>query len=219
MKKTIALALALAAGTVFAEFKAGFARVDATPPPGIPLVGYFTKRIADGVLDPLYIDCVAVSDSTNSALIYCVDDLQLGNIFLAKAVPEITKATGVPRERIYVHSTHIHTGPADWKRAAYTEEENRLVMLHAEARIAKLAEAGRLALADMAPATIGVAKTVCRNVSFIRRYRMKDGSVRTNPGITNPNVKGPIGTPASCRRPGPLFSCRRASACPPGNCR
>ena len=92
MKKIIILVLAFGAGMAFAEFRAGFARVDATPPLGLPLVGYFTTRIADGVLDPLYIDCVAVSDGTNNALIYCVDDLQLSNAFLAKAVPEIIKA-------------------------------------------------------------------------------------------------------------------------------
>ena len=195
MKKLIALALALWTGAVFAEFKAGFARVDATPPLGIPLVGYFSHRVADGVLDPLYIDCVAVSDGTNNALVYCVDDLHLTNPFMAKAFPAITAATGVPRERIYVHATHIHTGPADWPRPGFSKDENRLVAQFADVRVAKLAEAGRLALADMAPAKIGVAKTVCRNISFIRRYRMKDGSVRTNPGIMNPNVKEPLGTP------------------------
>ena len=195
MKKLIALALALWTGAVFAEFKAGFARVDATPPLGIPLVGYFSHRVADGVLDPLYIDCVAVSDGTNNALIYCVDDLHLTNPFMEKAFSAITAATGVPRDRIYVHATHIHTGPADWKRGGFSEEENRLVMSFADTRVAKMAEVGKLALADMAPAKIGIARTVCRNISFIRRYRMKDGSVRTNPGITNPNVKEPLGTP------------------------
>ena len=195
MKKTIALALALGAGAVFAEFQAGFARVDATPPLGIPLVGYFSHRVSDGVLDPLYIDCVAVSDSTNKALIYCVDDLHLTNPFMEKAFEAITKATGIPRERIYVHATHIHTGPADWTRPGFSKEENRLVMLYANNRIAKLADAGRFALADLAPARIGIARTECRNISFIRRYRMKDGSVRTNPGITNPDVKEPLGTP------------------------
>ena len=67
--------------------------------------------------------------------------------------------------------------------------------LYADIRIAKLADAGRMALADMAPATIAVAKAECRNISFIRRYRMKDGSVRTNPGLTNPEVKEALGTP------------------------
>ncbi|MBQ6008538.1 MAG: neutral/alkaline non-lysosomal ceramidase N-terminal domain-containing protein [Kiritimatiellae bacterium] len=195
MKKAIMLALALMTGAVSAEFKAGFARVDATPPLGIPIVGYFHKRIADGVLDPLYVDCVAVSDSTNSALIYCVDSLGLRNAFIAKAIPAITAATGVPGERIYVHATHTHTGPASWTRGSFSKEENLLVTRHANALIDKMAGAGKKALADRTPAKIGVAKTVCRNVSFIRRYRMKDGSVRTNPGVTNPNVKEPLGTP------------------------
>ncbi len=200
MKKRFSMAfvlgmVALETGTAFAEFKAGFGRVDATPPLGIPIVGYFHKRIADGVLDPLYVDCVAVSDGTNNALIYCVSSLGLGKAFMGKAMPALTAATGVPRERIYVHATHTHTGPSPWTASSYTKEENRLVAGYVDTCIAKMSEAGRLALADMVPARIGVAKTVCRNVSFIRRYRMKDGSVRTNPGITNPKVKEPLGTP------------------------
>ena len=47
----------------------------------------------------------------------------------------------------------------------------------------------------MAPAKIAIARTECKDISFIRRYRMKDGSVRTNPGLTNPDVDHPLGTP------------------------
>ena len=196
MKKLmLAFTLVLGTAEAFADFSAGFARVDVTPPLGIPIVGYFSHRVADGVLDPLYVDCVAVSDGTNNALIYCVDDLHLTNPFFKKAFPAITAATGVPRDRIYVHATHTHTGPADWARPGFSEAENKLVMLYADIRIAKMADAGRFALADLAPATIGVAKTECRNISFIRRHRMKDGSVRTNPGLYNDNVKEPLGTP------------------------
>ena len=143
MKKTIMLALAFVAGAVFAEFKAGFARVDATPPLGIPIVGYFHKRVADGVLDPLNVECVAVSDGTNSALIYCVDDLGLGPVFTKKAFTAITAATGVPRERIYIHATHTHTGPATWTSVKFTKEENRLILQHVTNRIAKIIDAGK----------------------------------------------------------------------------
>ena len=196
MKKLLTTVTIVCAATLLhADFKAGFARVDVTPPLGIPIPGYFSKRIADGVLDPLCIECVAVSDGKNAALIYCVDDLHLTNPFFEKAFPAITAATGVPRDRIYVHSTHTHTGACDWPRDGFTDEERRLTMLYADFRIQKLADAGRFALADMAPSTIAIARKECTNVSFIRRYRMKDGSVRTNPGKTDPNVKEALGTP------------------------
>lgn len=194
-KELITLTCAFATATAFSEFQAGFARVDATPPLGMPIPGYFSHRVADGVLDPLYIDCVAVSDGTNSALIYCVDDLHLTNPFCEKAFKAITAVTGVPRDRIYAHATHTHTGATDWPRQGYSEEENRLVRVFADIRISKLADAARFALADLAPARIGFAKTVCRNISFIRRYRMNDGTVKTNPGLYNENVKEPLGTP------------------------
>ena len=196
MKKLFFAATVLCATfALHAEFQAGFARLDVTPPLGVPIPGYFRTRIADGVLDPLCIECVAVSDGANAALIYSVDDLHLTNPFFEKAFPAITAATGVPRDRIYVHSTHTHTGAVDWPRESYTEEENRRAMVYADFRIQKLADAGRFALSNMAPATIGLARTECRNISFIRRYRMKDGSVRTNPGWNDPNVVGPLGTP------------------------
>ncbi len=197
MRKTLFALAALCAATVTADvtFKAGFARLDVTPPLGLPLVGYFSHRVADGILDPLCVECVAVSDGTNAALIYSVDDLHLTNPFCAKAFQAITAATGIPRDRIFMHATHIHTGPSDWPRSGFTAAENAAVQLYADFRIAKIADAGRLALANLAPATIAVAKTTCKNISFIRRYRMKDGSVRTNPGHRNPNIKEALGTP------------------------
>ena len=197
MKTKILFAAAtVCAGFVLhAEFMAGYARVEITPPFGIPICGYFNKRIADGVLDETGAGCVAVSDGKNAALIYCVDDLHLTNPFLEKAFPAITAATGIPRDRIYLHSTHSHTTAADWPREWFTEEESRLTMIYANMRIAKFADLGQFALSNMAPAKIAIARTECKDVSFIRRYRMKDGSVRTNPGQKNPDVDHPLGTP------------------------
>ena len=191
----LALLAVCAAAALHAEFKAGFARMDATPPLGVPITGYFHKRIADGVLDPLCVECVALSDSTNSALVYCVDNLHLSNPFFEVAFPAITAATGIPRDRIYVHSTHIHTGPADWPRETFNDAEKRITQVYADMLVTRLADTGRAALADLAPANIAVARTTCPNISFIRRYRMKDGSVRTNPGRNNPNVAAPLGKP------------------------
>ena len=195
MKKLVSIVLvSLAAPLLRAEFSAGFARLDITPPPGLPMPGHFHKRIADGVLDPLCVECIAVSDGTNDALIYSVDDLQLPGPFFEKAFPAITAATGVPRDRIYVHSTHTHTGVSSML-GEKVAPENQPIVAHTELRITKLADAGRAALSNRAPATIAIGQTECKGISFIRRYRMKDGSVRTNPGQTNPDVAAALGTP------------------------
>ena len=100
MRKQFVLAFAAAcmALAASAECRAGFARVDTTPPLGISMPGYFRLRLSDGILDPICAECVAVSDGENAALIYSVDNLQLINSFFTKAFPAITKATGVPRE-------------------------------------------------------------------------------------------------------------------------
>ena len=39
------------------------------------------------------------------------------------------------------------------------------------------------------------ARTEAKNISFVRRYRMRDGSVATNPGVNNPNIDHVLGTP------------------------
>ena len=156
MKKNILLGITFVCTTMLlhAEFKAGFARMDATPPLGIPMVGYFNKRNATGILDPLCVECVAVSDGKNTALVYSVDDLHLTKSFFEKAFPAITKATGVPRDRIYVHATHTHTGPSEWMRKGFSKEENDLIMDYAALRITRLADTGTLAIKDLAPAKI-----------------------------------------------------------------
>ena len=50
------------------------------------------------------------------------------------------------------------------------------------------------AVADLKPARLSCARSVARRISFGRRYLMKDGKVRTNPGTNNPDIVRPVGT-------------------------
>ena len=52
------------------QFKVGFSRLDITPPLGIHIAGYYNERIADGILDNLEANCIAVSDGEKTAVIY-----------------------------------------------------------------------------------------------------------------------------------------------------
>jgi hypothetical protein len=57
------------------------------------------------------------------------------------------------------------------------------------------AKAAAEALSDLSPATMLMGRGEAKGISFIRRYRMKDGTVRTNPGMGNPNIECPLGEP------------------------
>ena len=204
-KKTIrcvAFVLVLSAVRVAAALDVGFARVDVTPPMGTPISGYFGYRPAVGVLDPLEATCVAFSDGCSTALVYTVDNLHISDDIIARAWTAVGKATGVGRDGVYIASTHTHTGAAT-ERAYYLigadpETEKAALATLSQANdllVSRIADAGRFAIADLAPAELSIGRGACKGISFIRLFRMKDGSVSTNPGIGNPQIDRPVGEP------------------------
>ena len=80
------------------DFKAGFARVDITPPLGTPIVGYFEERRVKGVLDPLEANALAISDGERAAVLIAADLLGIeGVAFNAALRRRIAAAAGVIR--------------------------------------------------------------------------------------------------------------------------
>ena len=203
MKTTLlTIGLALAATTFAGEFKAGFARVDVTPDMGTPLAGYYSYRPADGVLDPLEATCVAVSDGTRTALLVTIDHLHMSNIIYDKAREATAKAANVPSEAVFIAATHTHLGPVtglpaycDKMPEVERKRVQALIDVANQRIIDQIAKAGAAAVADLSPATLRLATGSCPGISFIRRYLMKDGSTRTNPGTSNPEIAHPIGSP------------------------
>ena len=203
MKKAILLLPFLSMSVFAGTFEAGFARLDITPPLGVPLSGNYTYRPAEFVHDPLEATCVAFSDGTTTALVYTVDNLHITDDVIARAWDAIANATGVKRDTVFIASTHTHNGPAtsqgqiSGQKCTDAERANahRLIAEANDMLVARLAEAGRLACADLSPANMSAARGKCPGISFIRLFRMKDGRTRTNPGVNNPDIDCPIGTP------------------------
>ena len=168
-------------------FKVGFSRVDVTPPLGTELTGYFHKRYAEGVLDPLYLNALALSDGENTALIITGDFMYVLESAMSRYRGLIEKRTGLSKDSIMLHTIHQHTsttagigGPTD---AVYQDFLER-----------KYCDAAQMALDDMAEAAAFYAEGETEKpISFVRRFRMKDGTVRTNPGRLNPDIVAPIG--------------------------
>jgi len=183
--------------TVFAEgLKVGFGRVDVTPPLGTGLTGYPNERLADGILDPLEANAVAFSDGEKSAVVISIDIINL-RAYFGLYREEIAKATGLDKDAVFLACTHTHTGPGLGGKWVYGQiAENRDQMsLYGNFLGTRLADAAKIALNDLAPAKLAIGRSEAKNISFIRRYRMKDGKVRTNPGRGNPDIAGPIGSP------------------------
>lgn len=172
------------------NFKAGFARVDITPPIGTPLVGYYEKRVSDGILDPLYVTAVAVNDGESTALIISVDCVGISAEISNDIRSQIVNACGVEFDKIFLSSTHTHLGPG--MSDIYAEGIRCLDVV--DMIIKKVIGVSKLAISDMKEAEMFVNEGYAPvDISFVRTFRMKDGTVATNPGIGNPEVDSPIG--------------------------
>ena len=53
--------------------KVGFSRLDVTPPLGSDISGYFFRRLAKGVLDPLYLNAVAIECDGERVVLMAID--------------------------------------------------------------------------------------------------------------------------------------------------
>ena len=168
--------------------QAGFSRVDVTPMLGIGIAGYYVPRFADGVLDPLQINALALSCGDARVVLMSIDHCGIVKEVLNPMIDHVCQSTGLPREAVYIHSTHTHTGP--FLNYAPTDP---LEIEYAQTVTRKFADAAKLALDDLKPARMGWGIGEAPNIAFVRRFRMKDGSVRTNPGVDNPDILHPIG--------------------------
>ncbi len=168
--------------------QAGFSRVNVTPMMGIPMYGYFKPRYAEAVLDDLELNTLALSCGETKLLLMALDCCEIMSHNIERLLGSVSEATGVPVEAIILHTTHTHTaGTVDFA------DENPIAREYTEFVRKRMVDAAKFALADLKPAKMGWAVGHAPNIAFVRRFRMKDGSVRTNPGVGNPDILHPIG--------------------------
>jgi len=168
--------------------QAGFARVNITPMLGVDVRGYYQKRFASGVLDELYLDALALCCGDTKVLLMAADLCTIRQELSREIRGYIAEITGVPAEAIYLSASHTHTGPE-----TVPPSEDSLVNAYDKILQTKAADAARMALDDLKPAKMGFGIGQAPNIAFVRRFRMKDGSIRTNPGVDNPDIVAPVG--------------------------
>ena len=158
--------------------KAGFARVDVTPPLGAELSGYFYVRYAKGVLDPLELNAVAVSNGTDTVILMAIDFIGIRMNYMDQLRDLIAQRTGVPKSNILIAALHQHTSCclADGRETNLTDKTFLDVLFR------KFGDAAQMAVDDLKDATVSVAaQEVAEPIAFVRRYFTADGGVATNP--------------------------------------
>ncbi|MBU0610778.1 MAG: hypothetical protein KKI08_23030 [Armatimonadetes bacterium] len=162
---------------------AGSVVVDITPPLGVHLAGHFNARPANGIHDPLTAQTLVLARGEERlALVGC--DLVGIPGELTSLVRERLQATlGLPPERLMLFATHTHAGPIMNVGGSEPRDEAYFHDLAARLAGAVIAAAGSLR-----PATLRVGWGHEDRISYNRRYLMKDGSIRTNPGVGNPEI-------------------------------
>ncbi len=161
--------------------KAGFARVDVTPPLGTNLNGYFEERIAQGMLDPIELNAIAFSDDESIALIITSDFLGIRENYATPIRKMIAARTGIDADHIMVTALHQHTSFAlrDAESTNVIKDHEYMQLLYR-----RYCDVAQMALNDMAEASFGIAEAPAqKELSFVRRYFMSDGTVKTNPSL------------------------------------
>ena len=168
------------------EFSVGFAKKDITPETSVPMDGYDganapAKRWSNSTELPLEANCVAISDTAGTTVLLITADLLHAYNELADAVrSEITAQTGLPKENVFFHCTHNHSGPA-LRGVASQEITEYLAQL-----IDDMVLVSKEALADRKAAEMYTTFTRPEHCSFVRHYLLSDGTFLSSPGSSLP---------------------------------
>ncbi len=160
--------------------QAGFARVDVTPPLGSYLSGYFEARYADGERDPIQLNAIAMAGGEEKVVVITSDFLGIRENFATRIRDIIAKRTGIAADHVMVTALHQHTSIAlrEAPDNNVPEDHDYMQLLYR-----KFADVAQMAIADLSDATMNYAEEQCeKELSFVRRYLLKDGTVKTNPG-------------------------------------
>jgi hypothetical protein len=207
--RRVVWALLLAAGCASpggsgdAALRVGTAEVDITPPKGYRMAGYFYERLNTGTKDPLKAKALVFEQGDTRAALVCCDLIGVPISVTSRARQDAERRTGIPAARIGIAATHSHTGPLYsgamakilHERAAAAQGKDPQDFDYAAFLSGKIADAIEQAAAALRATELSAGSTEDATLSFNRRFHMKDGTVRTNPGALNPdivNAAGPV---------------------------
>ena len=163
-----------------AALKGGCAKVNITPPLGIPLIGSYGKP-SDDILDELHAKALVLNDGNNTIAIVSADLLYTPLEEITNPARRIIKEkTGIPEEHILICATHTHSGPEVFTRSKLRPDQeipaSKIDQCYLQILIRKIADAAVLAHKHKREVKIGAAKGRIPEIVFNRRPKAPDGS-------------------------------------------
>ena len=155
------------------DLSVGFGRVDISPTESVPLrgYGYSSGRMSKKIQEPLLATCIALTDSSdNTVLLFTVDLTNAYTEVMDAARLLISQNTGIPVDAIMVSCTHTHSAPD------LLNENEASIPRYIEMFKTAMLAAAVAALEDRAPAKVYTASTATKNLNFVRRYLLENGT-------------------------------------------
>lgn len=173
-------------------FICGFAQRKINPKIGSGIPGDFLPPASLGFDDDLMTKAVYFNDGESSVLIVVADFVEM---YRSEALPirkYLSEQTGIDIDAVMFCGTHTHSGGMvlGFPPFTYTRADEDYLKLIRDMSL----EAAREAMEKAEPAQIGYGVGREEKVSFNRRYIMKDGKAKTNPGYLNPDIIKPEGS-------------------------
>lgn len=172
-------------------FKIGLYEREITPLFGNSLCGYFNVRLVDGVKEKTYAKAVVIEKDTETIAMLAIDACESDDGLITAIRERVKKYIDIKDENILIAATHSHTaGPGTIDNVGTDE---KLDNFYLEWLSKVCADTIVLAYQRRADAKVKFTKTEIYGTTFVRNYEMKNGAVRTNPGIGNPDIIKPRG--------------------------
>jgi hypothetical protein len=173
----------------------GRAAVAITPPVGAPIGSSYGITVSEEPQDDLFAKALVLELNGAKAAMVACDLISIRREIVAEARRLIEKSTGLRGEQVILSATHCHAGPQMHPMflSMVPEAARKLGERYVAELPGGIAEAVRRAEAGLEPARVRAGVVREEQLSFNRRFFMRDGSVRMNPGRKNPDAIRPAG--------------------------
>jgi len=177
------------------EFKLGAAKTGMTPPRGSIIGDSYGIRVSEGVHDELYIKTLVFEQAGQRVAFITLDVISLPHLLVMTSRALIHKQTGIAVNNIILNATHLHAGPQMnplfWDVVGGSAKLKSQEFAHKLPEL--ILESVKSAISKIQPVHVSIGNVQETSISFNRRFLMKDGTFKTNPGKLNPNIVRPAG--------------------------